>query len=109
MGKRLCNVDFSFLPMSLVSSTKNQSKLFKSLLIGDQCLGRVMFCLKPFDLNDFSLKLMKYSMFSNSYFCEKKSEIELPQKTQALHFATPVCHVFCITWLPSIKSLMKVL
>ena len=43
-----------------------------------------MFCLKPLDLNNFSLKLMKYLMFPNSHFCVK-SEIELPQKTQALH------------------------
>ena len=40
-----------------------------------------MFCLKQFDLNDFSLKLTKYLMFPNSYFCVK-SEIEFPQKTQ---------------------------
>ena len=26
MGKRLCNSDFSFLPIPLVSSVKNQSK-----------------------------------------------------------------------------------
>ena len=71
MGKRLCNADFSFLFMLLVSSVKNQSKLPKSLLIGDHCLHRVMFCLKPFDFNDFSLKLMKCLMFPNSYFCVK--------------------------------------
>ena len=72
--------------MPLVSSVKNQSKLANSLLAGDQCLDRVMFCLKPFDFNNFSLKLTKYLMFPYSYFCEKKkSEIELPQKTQALH------------------------
>ena len=57
MGKRLCNGDFSFLPMLLVSSVKDQSKLPKSLLVGSQCLDRVMLCLKPFDFNDFSLKL----------------------------------------------------
>ena len=71
MGERLCNGDFLFLPLSLVSSFKNQSKLPKSLLVGDQCLGRVMFCLKPSDFNDFSLKLTKYLMFPDSYFCEK--------------------------------------
>ena len=72
MGKRLlCNGDFSFLPMPLVSSVNNQSKLQKSLLVGGQCLDRVMFCLKPFDFNDFSLKLTKYLMFPNSYFWEK--------------------------------------
>ena len=59
MGKRLWNGDLSFLPMRLVLSVKNQSKLPKSLLVGDQCLDRVMFCLKPFDFNDFSLKLTK--------------------------------------------------
>ena len=32
MGKRLCNADFSFLSMPLVSSVKNQSKRPKSLL-----------------------------------------------------------------------------
>ena len=57
MGKRLCNGDSSYLPMPLVSSVKDQSKLPKSLLVGGQCLGRVMFCLKPFDCNGFSLKL----------------------------------------------------
>ena len=62
---------FHFLPMPLVSSVKNQCKLPKSLLVGDQCLDRVMFCLKPFDFNDFSLKLTKYLMLPNSYFCEK--------------------------------------
>ena len=59
MGKSLCNSDFSFLPMPLVSSVKNQSKLSKSSLVGDQCLERVMFYLKPFHFNDFSLKLTK--------------------------------------------------
>ena len=59
MGKRQFNDDFSFLPMLLVLGVKNQSKLPKSLLVGDQCLDRVMFCLKPFDFNDFSLKLKK--------------------------------------------------
>ena len=71
MGKRLCNSDFSFLPMLLVLSVKNQSKLPISLLVDGQCLDRVMFCQKPFDFNDFILKLMKYLMFPNSYFCEK--------------------------------------
>ena len=71
MGKRLCNGDFSFLPMLLISSIKNQSKLPKSLLVGGQCLDRVMFCLKPFDLNDFRLKLTKYLMFTDSHFCVK--------------------------------------
>ena len=46
--------------MPLVSSVKGQSKLTKSLLVGGQCLDKVMFCLKPFDFNDFSLKLTKY-------------------------------------------------
>ena len=57
---------FQFLPMPLVSRVKNQSKLPKSLLLGGQCLDRLMFCLKPFDFNDFSLKLTIYSMFPDS-------------------------------------------
>ena len=72
MGKRLCNRDFPFLPMRLVLSIKDQSKLPKSLLVGVQCFDRVvMFCLKSADLNDFSLKLMKYLMFASSHFCVK--------------------------------------
>ena len=71
MGKILCNGDFSVLPMPLVSSVKDQSKLSKSLLVGGQCLDGVMFCIRPLDLNDFSLKLMKYLMFPNSHFCVK--------------------------------------
>ena len=59
MGERLCNGDFSFLPMAPVSSVKDQSKLPKSLLAGGQCLDRVMFSLKPFEFSDFSLKLTK--------------------------------------------------
>ena len=59
MRKRLCNGDVSFLPMSLVSSVKNQSKLPKLLLVGGQCLDRIMCYLKPFDFDDFSLKLTK--------------------------------------------------
>ena len=54
--------------MLLVSSVINQSKHPKSLLVGGQYLGRVMFCLKPFDFNDFSLKLAKYLMFPESCF-----------------------------------------
>ena len=60
MWGKLCNGDFSFLPMPLVSSVKDQSKLPESLLVGGQCLDKVMFCLKPFDFDDFSLKLTKY-------------------------------------------------
>ena len=60
MGKRLCNGDLLLLPMPLVSSVKNQSKLPKRLLVDGQCLDRLMFGLKPFDFNDFSLKLTKY-------------------------------------------------
>ena len=59
LGKRPCNGDFLFLPMLLVSSVKDQSKLPKSLLVGGQSLDRLMFCLNPFDFNDFSLKLTK--------------------------------------------------
>ena len=68
MENRLCNGDFSFLPMPLVSSFKDQSKLPKSLLVGSQCLNRVMFCLKPFDFYHFSLKLTKCLMFPNSHY-----------------------------------------
>ena len=71
MGKRLCNGDFSFLPIPLVVSVKYRSKLPKSLLVGGQCLDRLMFCLKPFDFNDFNWKLTKYLMFCNSHFCVK--------------------------------------
>ena len=71
MGERLCNGDFSFSPVPLVSSVTNQSKLLKSLLVGGRCLDKVMFCLKPFDFNDFSLKLTKYLMLPNSHLCVK--------------------------------------
>ena len=71
MRKKLCNGDFSFLPMPLVSSVKDQSKLPKSSMVGGLCLDRVIFCLKPFDANDFCLKLTKYLMFPNSHFCAK--------------------------------------
>ena len=39
MGKRVCNGDFSFLPIPLVSIVKDQSKLPESLLVGGQCLN----------------------------------------------------------------------
>ena len=62
MRERLCDRDFSFLPMPLVPSVKYQSKLPKSLLVGVQCFNRnVMLRFKSADLNDFSLKLMKYN------------------------------------------------
>ena len=70
--------------MLLVSHLKDKPELPKSLLVGGQCLDRVMFCLKPFDFNYFSLKLTKYLIFPNSHFYVK-SEVELPQKIQALH------------------------
>ena len=69
MGERLCNGDFSFLPMPLVSSVKDQSKLPKRLLADGQRLDRIMFCLEPFDFNDFSLKLTKYLMFPTAILC----------------------------------------
>ena len=69
MGKRLCNRHFSFLPMPLVSSIKDESKLPKNLLVGGQHLDRVMLCLKPFDFNDF--------------------------KTQALHLQHQSAHLVC--------------
>ena len=84
MGKRLYNGDFSFLPVPLVSSIKSQSELPKNLLVGDQCLDRVMFCPKPFDFNDFSLKSTTYLTFPKTIFV-KRSEIEFPRKIQALH------------------------
>ena len=68
MRKRLCNGDFSFLPMP---RAKNQSKPPKNLLVDGQCLDRVMLCLKLFDFNDLSLKLTKYLTFPNSHFCVK--------------------------------------
>ena len=79
MCKRLYSGDFSFLPMPPVLSIKNQSKLPKSLLVGGQCLDRVMFCLKPFHFDDCSLKLTKYLMFPNNYFC-KNLELSVPRK-----------------------------
>ena len=57
--------------MPLVSRVKNQSKLPKTLLVGGQCLDGVIFCLKPFEYKDFSLKVTKYLMFPDSYFCDK--------------------------------------
>ena len=73
MGKRLCNGDLSFLPVPLVLSVKDQSEVRKSLFIfvGGQCLGKVMFCVKLFNFYDFSLKLTKYLMFSDSHLCIK--------------------------------------
>ena len=65
MRERPCNHDFSFLPMPLISSVKYKSKLLKNLLVGVQCFNRnVMFHRKSADLNDFSLKLMKYIVFN---------------------------------------------
>ena len=71
MGKRLCISDFSFLPMPLVLSVKDQSKLPKTLLVGDHSLDRVIFRLKPFDCSDFSLKLKKKFNVPSSHFCVK--------------------------------------
>ena len=47
------NGDFSFLPMPLASSVKDQFKLPKSLLGSGHCLDRGMFCLKQVDFNNF--------------------------------------------------------
>ena len=46
MGKRLCNDDFSLLPVPLVSNVyvKDQYKPPKNLLVGGQCLDRLIFC-----------------------------------------------------------------
>ena len=65
MGKWLCDDDFSFLPMALVSNVKDPSKLPKSLLVGGQCLDNVMFGLKPFDLNDCFLTVIFFSKNGN--------------------------------------------
>ena len=77
MGERLCNSDFSFLPLPLVSSVKTQFKLPKSSLVGGQCLDR-----EPFDFNDFSLKLTKYLMFPNSYICVKNLKSSFRRKVK---------------------------
>ena len=69
--KRLFDSEFSFLPMPVASSIKNQFKLPKSLLACGQRLDRVVFCLRPFDFNDFGSKLTKYSVFPNSQFYVK--------------------------------------
>ena len=60
MEKRLSNGDFLFLPMLLASSIKDQRKRPKILCLGGQCLDRVKFRPKPFDFNNFSLKLTRY-------------------------------------------------
>ena len=65
------------MPIPFVWSVKNQSKLLRSLPGGDQYLARAMFCLKPFDCNDFSLKLAKYFMFPNRYFCASKATLRM--------------------------------
>ena len=80
----------------------DQSKLLKSLLVGGQCLDRVMFCPKPFDFNDFSLKLTKYLMFPKSHFCVKVSNRASPENS-SLTSVTPVCHV-----LPGLHNLVVV-
>ena len=50
MGKRLCNSDFSVLPMPLVWSVKNQSKIPETFLVGGQCFDRVMLYLNHLTL-----------------------------------------------------------
>ena len=92
MGERLCNCDFSFL-LSIVSSVKVQSKLPKSLLVGDQCLDRVIFYLKPFDFNDFSLTLTKYLMFPDSHLRLKILNQAFPENSTSC---------FCDISLPSV-------
>ena len=47
------------------------------------CLDRVIFHLKPFDLNDFSLKLTKYLMFPNSHFCLKIWNRAFPENSSS--------------------------
>ena len=74
------------LPMLLGSSIKYQSKLPESLLVDGQCLDRVIFCPKPFDFNDLSLKLAKYLMFPKSHSC-----VKIRNGTSRKHKAT-VCN-----------------
>ena len=109
MRKRLYNGDFSFLLMPLVLSIKALSKLRKCLLVGGQCLDRVMFCLQPVDFNDFSLKLTKYLMFPNNHFCVKICNRASSENSNLVAFAAPVCHILCISWLLSIKPSIKIL
>ena len=85
MGKRLCDGDFSFLPIPIVLRVKDHSKLPKSSLVRGQCSDRIMFCLKPFDFNDFSLKLTKYLIFPNSLFLCINLESSFPRKLNQLH------------------------
>ena len=62
-------------------------KLPKSLLVGVQCFNRnLTFHRKSADLNDLSLKLMKYMylMSASSHFCVKVWDQASPE-TQALH------------------------
>ena len=105
----LCNGDFSFLPLPLVSSVKDQSSLPKSLLVGGQSSDRVMFCLKPFDFNDFRLKMTKYLMFPNSHFCE----IELPQQnsTSCICTSLPLAlhNLFVVNQIVDKNPLIKIL
>ena len=77
--KKLCNGDFSSLSMPLVSSVEDQSKLPKDLLVGGQCLDRVVLCPKSFDFKDFSLKLTKYLMLPNIHFCAKIRNRAFPE------------------------------
>ena len=81
MRKGIFNCDFSYLPMHLV---KDQSKLPK-LLAGGQRLPEVIFCLKPFDFNDFCLKLAKY------LYTDLKSNVLRKHKAA---FAPVVCTCF---------------
>ena len=70
----MCHGDCSFLHLLPVWSIENQSKLPKTSLVGDQCLDRVMVCLKPFDFYDFSFKLLKYfKKLKSSFFRKLKS------------------------------------
>ena len=77
--------------MTLVSSVKNKSKLPKSLLVSGHCFDRVNVLSKPFDFNDFSLKLTKYLMLPNSHFLCKNLKSSFPRKIKPC---------ICITSLP---------
>ena len=50
--------------MPLVSSIKDQSKLPESLLVGGQCLDRLIFCVKPFDFSGLVLSWVRAFEFT---------------------------------------------
>ena len=80
----MCPPNNVLLKQPSLNRVKDQSKLPKSLLVGGQCLDRVMFCLRSFDFNEFSLTFTRYLMLLTAIFV-KNSEIEPPQKSQTFH------------------------